>query len=96
MYGQWPSSELDHINGDKLDNRIVNLRLANRSQNNANTRCRSKVGMKGVVEIKGKYRAGITISRQFHHLGMFDTPEQAHEAYLAKARQAFGEFHRAN
>jgi len=95
VYGEWPSSELDHVNGDKLDNRIENLRLATRAENNANTKCRSKVGLKGVVKVRNRYRAGITIDRQFHYIGLFATAEEAHAAYLVRAQMAFGEFHRA-
>jgi hypothetical protein len=92
---EWPSSELDHINGDKTDNRIANLRLATRSLNNANTKCRSKSGLKGVVLIKYGYRAGITINKRFHYLGTYETPEEAHAAYCRAAKKAFGDFHRA-
>ncbi len=96
VYGEWPASELDHINGDKLDNRISNLRLATRAQNMCNVKCRSKVGLKGVVFVYGKYRAGITINRKFHHLGLYETPEAAHAVYLERAKQAFGEHHGSN
>lgn len=95
VYGEWPASEIDHINGDKTDNRICNLRLATRAENNANTRCRAKSGFKGVVLTKYGYRAAITINNRFKYLGLFKTPEEAHEAYCCAAREAFGDYHRA-
>lgn len=95
MFGDWPSSELDHANGDRLDNRIENLRLATRSQNNGNRRSNARSGFKGVVLTKHGYRAGISLNEKFIYLGMYQTPEEAHAAYCEAARVAFGEFHRA-
>jgi hypothetical protein len=50
FYGEWPPAEVDHINGIRDDNRIVNLRHATRSQNSANTKTstRNRSGAKGV------------------------------------------------
>lgn len=93
VHGVWPS-EIDHINLDKTDNRIANLRPANRALNNANSVPRAKSGFKGVVAIRRRWRAGITLDGAFHCLGFFGTPEEAHEAYKAAARKAFGEFSR--
>lgn len=85
----WPARQVDHINGDKLDNRIANLRLASCSQNQQNraTDKRNKSGFTGVSWDRGtqKWRAKICIDRRQVHLGVFDTPEQAAEAY-AKAK----------
>lgn len=53
-YGEYPSLEIDHVNGDGADNRICNLRLATSSQNNQNRRLssRNKSGVKGVFSVK--------------------------------------------
>ena len=59
-YGSSPNGEVDHINGDRSDNRICNLRLATSSQNNQNRRLssRNKTGIKGVFRVKwGKRKA---------------------------------------
>jgi len=92
VYGYWPY-EVDHINRDRTDNRLCNLREATPSQNRANTRCRSKSGFKGVVKMEnGKFRSAITVNRQWKCLGMYDTPQEAHERYVIEAKKVFGEF----
>lgn len=94
-HGVWPSADIDHVNGNKQDNRIANLRPATRAENMANTSCRSKVGLKGVVKIGARYRAQITINRKTVYLGLFGSPADAHDAYVAAAKSAFREFSRS-
>jgi hypothetical protein len=83
--------EVDHINGVRDDNRIVNLRLVNRTQNNQNTRNaridNTTSGVKGVSLHKqsGRWRARIKISNTSTHLGMFDSIEEASQAYAKAA-----------
>jgi hypothetical protein len=90
--------EVDHINGNKLDNRRDNLRIATPTQNRWNSPRRSdnRSGFKGVCWHKQRqaWRATFGIKRKYIHLGYFDTPEEAHAAYLAAARQYAGEFTR--
>lgn len=97
--GKWPTNQIDHINGDRRDNRFENLRLANGSQNNANARLRkdSSSGFKGVSFHKQRrmWRSTICIDGKQKHLGLFSTPEEGHVAYMQAASQAFGEFSRA-
>lgn len=99
MTNQWPEKDVDHINGNKLDNRFSNLRLASRMQNCANRSKAScnKTGYKGVSVCAqtSKYRAVIQVKRKQIHLGRFKTPQMAHEAYMKAAREHFGEFARA-
>jgi len=85
---------VDHINRDKLDNRIENLRLCNRSQNQGNSKLRkdNKLGFKGVHTRGNKFRATIIKKRKMIHLGYFSTAEEAHAAYLKAAEEYFGEF----
>lgn len=88
--------EVDHIDGDKLNNQKSNLRIATRSQNNANKRRakNNKSGFRG-VSFKSKQRrwvAQICVNKHKKHLGYFDSPAEAHEAYKAAASKYFGEF----
>lgn len=90
-YGYAPMQIVDHINGDKHDNRIKNLRLVSRRQNIQNQRLpskRSSTGHLGVSRFKnGKFRATINIDGKNKHLGSFNTIEEASDAYLtAKAK----------
>lgn len=99
VYGAWPEGELDHADCNVLNDAISNLRDCTRTQNAGNIR-RPKSntsGFKGVSLIKssGKYRATIKINRKSVWLGSFHDPRKAHEAYVAKARELFGEFARA-
>jgi len=97
--GEWPAGHLDHINLDKLDNRIENLRIATPSQNNANTAIssRNSSGFKGVTWNAScqKWQASLKISGKNLHLGTFDDPLRAHAAYCAAAKKAYGRFARA-
>lgn len=97
VHGAWPDRDLDHINRDCLDNRISNLRLATESQNLANKKRPSSntSGFKGVHPKRKKWCAQIKCEGQRRTLGVFETPEAAHEAYMKAARELFGEFARA-
>lgn len=81
MYGSWPKSRLDHINGDKSDNRIANLRLVTQSQNQLNRkRCsRNSTGIKGVAvhSASGKYQVTLTVDGKKKHFGLFEDLETA-------------------
>lgn len=85
---------LDHINGDKTDNRIENLRPATIVQNNVNRRANSnnKIGLKGVCFDQGKFKASIKINKRSKHLGYFKTPYEAHFAYICAAKSIYGDF----
>jgi hypothetical protein len=88
--GEWPSHEIDHINGNRSDNRIDNLRDVPRAQNIQNQvkpHSNNKTGYLGVT--KGpcnRFRAFIGVNGKNVNLGRFDTAELASEFYqLAKA-----------
>ena len=97
-YGVWPEY-VDHINGDKTDNRLCNLREATNTQNCGNMRLRrdNVSGFKGVSYRKrgGRYMARIVIDRKTIYLGTFLTAQEAHAAYLMAAKEHFKEFARA-
>ena len=84
-FGVMPENDIDHINGNPADNRLENLRLATRAENKQNLRkprTDNKSGYLGVSKNRKKWIAQIGINGKYHHLGSFDTPELAHEAYL--------------
>lgn len=86
----------DHKEGDGLDNRRSNLRIATYAQNAANAPIlpSNTTGFKGVVLNRGRYVAYIKINGRRKYLGRFGTPEEAHEAYWANAQEIHGEFAR--
>jgi hypothetical protein len=87
---------IDHINQNKLDNRLVNLRLATKSQNaiNSGKFKTNSSGFKGVSKYKqtNKFRARLTANGTELFLGIFKTAEEAHEAYRAKCQEVFGDY----
>src|SRR3546814_3106867 len=86
--------EVDHINGNGLDNRRENLRLASTSQNQMNRkRTRSACGFKGVTFNKGcgKWQAQIKRAGKNIYLGLHETPERASAAYKGAAKILFGD-----
>lgn len=85
---------VDHINGNGLDNRRENLRVATASQNSLNRgkQSNNKTGFKGVHKGRKGFRAQIKINGKMVRLGDFDTPEEAYSAYCKKALEAYGEF----
>lgn len=90
------TEQCDHINGDGLDNRRANLRVATHAQNQRN-RGRNKNSKSGYVGVRPrgeKWRASITVNGKSIELGTFDTPEDAHEAYKEAAKKYHGRFAR--
>jgi len=90
---------VDHINRDKLDCRRANLRLANRSQNEANKAkgSRGTSRYKGVTRTKtGRWKAEITVDKQRLYLGTFDNEKDAALAYNEQALDSFEEFAHLN
>lgn len=99
-YGRWPEGgEMDHEDMVRHHNAIANLREATQSLNNANRRAYSnnKSGYKGVYwhRRNKKWIAMVRKDRKGIHVGSFDCPKAAHEAYLARAEELFGQFARA-
>jgi hypothetical protein len=99
-YGDWPNGDLDHINFDRMDNRIENLRIASvaANQRNRGVQSNSSTGIKGVTRHKqtGKYMAKISLNKKATYLGIFDDPHEAAHAYNRAAIRLHGEFARLN
>jgi len=97
-HGEFPDQFIDHIDGNRTNNKIENLRAATITQNNQNSKLRitSKTGFKGVTYIasRKKYWARVIAFKRQYSLGYFDTPEQAHEAYKVGATKHHKEFAR--
>lgn len=94
--GSDPPLDLDHRDNVRSNNRIENLRTANPTQQtwNALRYASNRCGHKGVHfnKQKSKWAAVIRVHRKQRWLGFFDTPEEAHTAYVAEAKRHFGEF----
>ena len=94
--GVEPPEYVDHRNGNKADNRWSNLRGVTFVSNvhNQKRRKNNLSGFKGVSYHKrmGKWAGKITIRYEQKHLGYFDTPEEAHEAYKKAADKYHGDF----
>lgn len=88
-YGIWPTSLIDHINGQRNDNRLSNLREATPSQNGQNRKPNksNRTGFKGVSPHHGKFKADIKHSGKRWFLGLFDTAQEAANAYAETAQQ---------
>ena len=90
--------EVDHVNGNRLDNRRSNLRIATRQQNGMNKSVskNNKLGIKGVSfdPSRGKFSARITVAPKYLYLGRFDTADEARVAYESAATKHYGEFAR--
>lgn len=94
--GRWPKDQLDHINRQREDNRIENLREATNSQNRANSKHANRTGYKGVRFMPWMrtkpFGAQITVNRKVRWLGSFTTAKKAHQAYVKAAGEVFGNF----
>lgn len=87
VHGEWPNPEVDHINRNGLDNRLVNLRLATSSQNKINRVVKNPNGFKGVTK-----RGNRWIAQCKGYLGSYDTPEEAAAAFDLAVVIRYGSF----
>ena len=97
IMGASKGQQIDHINGNGLDNRKCNLRFCTQMGNNRNARCRTPKSskFKGVCvqnRIKKPWQASITVDYKQRWLGSYATQEEAAKAYDAAARKYYGEF----
>lgn len=95
MYGKFPDNFIDHINNNKLDNRICNLRDATAQQNALNKQYKKRVLPQGVTFIKsiGMYEAKCTFNGKQYFIGEYETAQEASIAYKIKTFLLHGEYH---
>lgn len=89
VYGIEPADQIDHINGNKIDNRLCNLRDVTNRQNQYNQRkprSDNQSGYLGVSQCGNRWMASIKVDGKTKHIGFYDTPEQASEAYKITKR----------
>ena len=99
VYGEIPKGKvIDHINGDKHDNRLANLRLVDRAQNNRNSKVSAKnsTGYKGVSVKRGGFLACLSVGNKTRYVGTFTSPEEAARAYDKAALAEYGEYAKTN
>lgn len=93
-HGRWPEHEVDHINGIRDDNRLVNLREVSKSvnmQNRASAQSNSRTGLLGASRARGRngYASYIHIDGKNIRLGTYETAEAAHKAHLEARRKHY-------
>lgn len=89
-FGVWPDGEIDHIDCDKTNNRIGNLRDVSHLKNMQNERMarrNSSTRLLGAFANGKKFQAKIRVDGVQRYLGTFDVAEQAHAAYLSAKRE---------
>lgn len=92
QYGSFPSGHIDHVNGDRADNRIANLREATQAENFQNlkhAKRTNRCGYLGVYKLKqaARWEASIKRDHKRYYLGLYDSPEAAHAAYVEAKRE---------
>jgi hypothetical protein len=96
FYKEWPPGEIDHVNGDKKDNRIENLRVCTHPQNNHNQPMRrsNTSGVKGVSWMKScrKWHVQVCVNRKIHYGGLFVDIADAALAAQSLRERLHGEF----
>lgn len=99
IYGAWPPDQIDHINGDRSDNRLENLRSATQSENIVNRKAQknNELGIKGVCIKRGKkysrpFIATIKKDGKKRTIGRFATPQEAAAAYAEEAKKQHKSF----
>jgi hypothetical protein len=92
VHGKWPAGlDIDHINGIRSDNRLQNLRAVDRSTNLENIKQaksnNKSTGLLGAYSLGRRFTSRIQVRGKGIYLGVFDTAEQAHAAYIAAKQQ---------
>ena len=93
-YGKWPDKSIDHIDGNRTNNRINNLREATFSQNSINSKIRNDNihGSKGISKIPYGWTSHIWLNKEKYYLGFFKTKSEAMAARSKAEIKYFGEW----
>jgi hypothetical protein len=85
VHGEWPIDEIDHINGQRGDNRIANLRDVPKATNQQNQKAQrnTATGILGVTRKGAGFQARLRFNNERHYVGYFKTLDEACAAYLA-------------
>lgn len=91
VHGHWPDGQIDHINGQRADNRLANLRAVSQAENSQNIRAAMPFNTSGFLGAtrrrNDRWTAQIVVDGVTHRLGAFASPQAASEAYLAAKRR---------
>lgn len=94
MTGLWPEQQVDHIDGNSLNNRIANLRCVSVSENQHNRKCAQKTSQTGVIGVTWRIKnnrevfiSRIKVNMKRIHIGTFSNIADAEAAYLTAKRQ---------
>lgn len=86
--GRWPTDQIDHIDGNRCNNKFANLREVSNMENAQNRHSgRNKSGFLGVRKENSKWLAEIKVNYKPIRIGLFATPEEAHKAYILTKRR---------
>jgi hypothetical protein len=85
-YNKWPDHQIDHINGDRKDNRIYNLRDVSGAENSRNKKWHRMGHLLGTTKHGNKWLARITIDGKRINIGVYNTKEEAHDAYKRRVK----------
>jgi hypothetical protein len=99
VHGEWPQHLVDHIDGNRDNNVLANLRAATDAENSRNGPARKRGRQSGYKGVRWfaparKWRARIVVDYKDIHLGLFDDPYEAHLAYREASKRYHGAFGR--
>lgn len=103
VHGEWPEKDIDHIDGNRANNALSNLRLVTKAQNMQNLAVTGKNTASGIAGAihrpanqrrREKWEAKIRVNGVLRHLGSFDDPQKAHARYMQVKTQIHSHFSR--
>jgi hypothetical protein len=90
VHGEWPKQQIDHIDGNRMNNRLANLRdtssAVNARNKSAPRRDNKSTGILGVTKTRTGFVAQLKVGKKNHYLGTYANPEDAQRAYSEAKR----------